>query len=445
MAGAIFVNYRRADEPYLARILFERIVDAFRDREVFMDVESIPAGSSFREVIEDSLGETGVVLAVVGRRWLEVRDEQGRPRLENPEDWVRVELETARSLGCLVIPVLAVGVAPPRARELPEGLQWFAGANALRVTAERVDADIDGLVRQVRRCFEEPRRTRRTEEPIVQGARKLRGAEGHGWWDAGFTGLLLDAIPPGPGKMVDVYCRAGMSATLILPERPLLTWIGVDKKAERLSEAEEVIAAHGLTSRTQLIEGNPGALPLADGHADYAIAIRALANLAHPSSTIEEAFRVLRPRGRFVTAEPDGLSETFYFEGNLQRYNAAFSRLAREVDRRLGGDPGATNRPGITIGPTLPSRLVAAGFSAGVVRIHGSHNLQPITFARLARRLRRYPVALASVAGMEDSTELDRLFDEVADLESRIPGDRVGMGGHLLPLFLAVGLKDPDA
>ncbi len=273
---------------------------------------------------------------------------------------------------------------------------------------------------------------------------RLRGAEGHGWWDAAFTRLLLETIPSGPGEMVDVYCRAGLSASTILPERPQLSWTGVDRKPERLAEAREVLSAQsgGTMSRVRLIEGNPGSLPLPDGCMDYAVAIRALANMTDTAPVLQEAYRVLRPGGRLVIAEPDGLAETFYFRGHLERYNAAFHDLAMQVDHRLGGEADAPGRPGIAIGPTLPARMVAAGFVAGAVRIHGSHNLQPITFARFARRLRRYPQALASVAGLEESPELDRVFDEVAVLEQRIHGDTVGMGGHLLPLFLAVGEKE---
>jgi len=105
-----------------------------------------------------------VVLAVVGPRWLEAKDEQGR--LDDPDDWVRVELETAQSLGKRVIPVLAGGAPVLSANELPTGLRWFADYNALRVTTERFQSDIAGLVEQVRRALaeEEAERSRREEE-----------------------------------------------------------------------------------------------------------------------------------------------------------------------------------------------------------------------------------------------------------------------------------------
>jgi len=273
---------------------------------------------------------------------------------------------------------------------------------------------------------------------------KLRGAEGHGWWDPAFTRLLLETIPAGPGEMVDVYCRAGLSASTILPERPQLTWVGIDRRPERLEQARVVLAdrSGGTMSRVKLVEGNPGALPIPDSCMDYAVAIRALANMEDTAPVLLEAYRVLRPGGRLIIAEPDGLAETFYFRGHLGRYNAAFHALSVQVDRRLGGDTDIPGRPGIAIGPTLPARMVNAGFVAGPVRIHGSHNLQPITFARFGRRLRRYPQALASVAGLEESPELERVYDEVDALMDDIPGDTVGMGGHLLPLFLAVGEKE---
>jgi len=172
--GTIFVNYRRVDAPYLARSLYERLVAAFRDRRVFMDVDSIPAGSNFRETITSALQQTDVLLAVVGPQWLDVRDDAGGRRLDNPEDWVRVELETARRLGCKVVPVLAGGARHPRAADLPDGLAWLAETHSLRVTPDRFDSDIEGLVRQLRGRLEEVAAERRRREQAAAAERARR-------------------------------------------------------------------------------------------------------------------------------------------------------------------------------------------------------------------------------------------------------------------------------
>ena len=167
--GAIFVNYRRQDDPYFARGLYQALREAFDDREVFFDVVSVEAGHDFRERIARALQQSDVVLAVVGPKWLEVRDERGRPRLESPDDWVRVELEMARAQGRRVIPVRAEGARMPSWGDLPVGLRWFASCNALRVTNERYDADVAWLVEQVRRALAEAAEARRAGFEPAQG------------------------------------------------------------------------------------------------------------------------------------------------------------------------------------------------------------------------------------------------------------------------------------
>ena len=270
---------------------------------------------------------------------------------------------------------------------------------------------------------------------------RLKGADGHGWWDAPFTRLLLDCIGGGPGDMVDVYCRAGLSAATVLPERPQLTWTGIDRSAERLAEAGQGLARQsgGSMSRIVLRQGTPDALPLEDDTMDYAVAIRAMANRADTRPVIREAKRVLRAGGRLIAAEPDGLAETFYFEGPLARYNAAFHVLCAEVDRRMGAAVDPAGRPGLALGPTLAMRMTAEGFTPGPVRVHASHNLRPLPFGRLARRLRSYPEALARRVNLDPSDVLAMVLTEVSALEADLDPATVGVGGHVLPMFLAVG------
>lgn len=280
--------------------------------------------------------------------------------------------------------------------------------------------------------------------PEAETTARLRGAEGHGWWDAAFTRLLLECIPGGPGDAVDMYCRTALSATTLLPERPQLAWVGVDPNAERLDAARRALASlpPRIRERASLTRGTPDHLPLEENSVDYALAIRALANLSDTRPVLDEAWRVLRPGGRIIVAEPDGLAEEFYFGGHLTGYNAAFHRLCAAADDCLGGRLHALGRPGLAIGPTLPARMEAAGFVLGSVRVHASHNLGPGPYGRLSRRLRRYPTAIAQQAGLGGSKLLADVLHEVDRLDGAIPTDSVAMSGHLLPLFLVVGEKD---
>lgn len=280
--------------------------------------------------------------------------------------------------------------------------------------------------------------------PEAETTARLRGAEGHGWWDAAFTRLLLECIPGGPGDAVDAYCRTALSATTLLPERPQLSWVGVDPNQERLEAARSALASlpPRIRERASLATGSPGALPLEDASVDHFLAIRALANLPDTRPVLDEAWRVLRPGGRVIVAEPDGLAEEFYFGGHLTGYNAAFHKLCAAADEALGGKLHALGRPGLTIGPTLPARMEAAGFALSAVRVHASHNLGPGPYGRLSRRLRRYPTAIAQQAGLADSPLLAAVLREVDRLDGSIPTDAVAMSGHLLPLFLVVAEKD---
>ena len=77
----------------------------------------------FGDYIRTILPGCRVVLVLIGPNWLEARDETGRRRLDDPQDWVRIEIETAlNASGLDVVPVLVNGARMPRAEELPQSL-----------------------------------------------------------------------------------------------------------------------------------------------------------------------------------------------------------------------------------------------------------------------------------------------------------------------------------
>jgi SAM-dependent methyltransferase len=277
-----------------------------------------------------------------------------------------------------------------------------------------------------------------------QTARMLRGASGHGWWDATFTRMLLECIPGGPGELVDVYCRTALSAMTLLPDRRQLTYLGVDRSSERLTLAKEALQAQShqhAVNRVTLTVGEPHRLPIEDASVDYVLAIRALANLSDTRPVFAEAYRVLRPGGRLIVAEPDGLSECFFFDGHLRTYNVAFHRLCAAFNEAQGAGVPEMGRPGIAIGPTLPARMRQAGFQTTKVQVHASNSLKAQPFGRLVRRLQKYPSAMAGNAGLAMTAVFASVLTAVKELEADIPADRVGMAGHVLPLFLVVGEK----
>ncbi|MFT7517891.1 MAG: SAM-dependent methyltransferase [Kiritimatiellia bacterium] len=263
-----------------------------------------------------------------------------------------------------------------------------------------------------------------------------------GWWDAGFTRLLLDAIPEGPGQMVDVYCRMAWSALTILPRRPRLSYLGIDRNGERIALARRSLQTMG--SRVVLQTGQPAPLPLADESVDIVLAVRALQTRDDTRPVLAEAWRVLREGGRCIVVEPDGLAEQFYFDGPLEDYTLAFRTLVREselIRRRSLMDVPPIGHGSMTLGPQLFARLRHAGFSTRELTVHASQNLWSQPLGQLAKRLRAYPRAIARAHGITSaSKEWKAIVRATAALDSEGP-EMSGLGGNLLPLFIAVGVK----
>ena len=123
----IFISYRHSDSEDVAGRIYDRLVAHFGHTAIFKDVDDIPFGVDFRDYLNDSLNQCQVVLAVIGSTWLTAAASNGRRRLDNPADWVRVELEESlRREDVLVVPLLVQRRELPRADELPESMTALA-------------------------------------------------------------------------------------------------------------------------------------------------------------------------------------------------------------------------------------------------------------------------------------------------------------------------------
>ena len=156
MAGGIFLNYRRSDDPGFALALFQRLELAFPGHQIFMDVEGgIAAGADYVAVLNDQVAGCDVLLVLIGPGWIDARDEVGRRRLDNPDDFVRVEIAAALRTGKRVIPVLVNKAEMPRAEALPDDLKPLSRRNAVRLTQERFRADAEGLSSSIKAALAE--------------------------------------------------------------------------------------------------------------------------------------------------------------------------------------------------------------------------------------------------------------------------------------------------
>jgi formylglycine-generating enzyme required for sulfatase activity len=147
----IFISYRRQDTTQIAGKLFDRLAERFGRDSVFMDIDAIPPGVDFVEVLTKQIAACKVMLAVIGSNWLTASDNAGKRRLDNRNDFVRLEIEAALRRNIPVLPVL-VGSAPmPRPDELPESLRSLTRHLAAAIDTDRhFDAQMERLIGELR-------------------------------------------------------------------------------------------------------------------------------------------------------------------------------------------------------------------------------------------------------------------------------------------------------
>lgn len=142
----IFLSYRRDDTEGQAGRLYDALAARFGESAVFMDVSDIAPGRDFRWVIDEHVNTCGVLLALIGKHWLDAHDVDGKRRLDHTGDFVRLETVSALQRGIPVIPVLVHGARMPKAEELPHELQPLAYRNGVELTHARWDSDVELLV-----------------------------------------------------------------------------------------------------------------------------------------------------------------------------------------------------------------------------------------------------------------------------------------------------------
>lgn len=153
-SSRIFISYRRSDSIREAGRIYDYLENRFGREAIFKDVDTIDAGDDFRDRVKEAVGQCQILLAVIGANWLRAEDEAGRQRLENPADWVRLEIETALNRNIRVIPILLDGVPMPRPDDLPVALQALAYRNAAPVRHDPdFRRDMDRLLRVIERHF----------------------------------------------------------------------------------------------------------------------------------------------------------------------------------------------------------------------------------------------------------------------------------------------------
>ena len=145
--GRIFISYRRDETAYPAGWLYDRLAQHFGAGQIFKDVDSIELGDDFVQVITRAVGSCDVLLALIGEQWLTITDAQGQRRLNDPDDFVRLEIEAALARDVRIIPILVDGARMPNADELPAGLASLTRRQALELSPSRFEYDTSRLLK----------------------------------------------------------------------------------------------------------------------------------------------------------------------------------------------------------------------------------------------------------------------------------------------------------
>src|SRR5262245_36863677 len=150
MAPKVFICYRRDDSAGHAGRVHDRLEREFGRELLFMDVDAIPLGANFIKVLREEVAKCDALLAIIGPGWLDARDEKGNRRLENPYDFVRVEIGTALKRNIPVIPLLVEGTLVPKADQLPADLKELALRNGIDIRHASFPNDMERLIRGLR-------------------------------------------------------------------------------------------------------------------------------------------------------------------------------------------------------------------------------------------------------------------------------------------------------
>jgi len=183
----IFISYRRDDAGWAAHHLYQRLSDEFGKQRVFMDIDSIPFAANFREAISEQIRGSAVCLAMIGPRWLESVTQ----RMDDPRDFVRIELESAHELDIPVIPLLVDGAAPPANKALPPSLRQLNlhDINTLPMRSGiDLNSDIDRIIRGLHHFFDDQKKY-----ASGKSARAVRGGRRSGN-RALFAAMLVVAV-----------------------------------------------------------------------------------------------------------------------------------------------------------------------------------------------------------------------------------------------------------
>ena len=135
-----------------------------------MDIDSLEIGKDYAVAIKETVARCDVLLALIGLYWLTAADDEGNRRLENPEDLVRLEVESALARNVRVVPVLVDDARMPKGEQLPGELVGLIRRNGFKLSSNRWDADVSAMIERLERIAVEVDEARRKAEREAAGS-----------------------------------------------------------------------------------------------------------------------------------------------------------------------------------------------------------------------------------------------------------------------------------
>lgn len=153
LPGTIFINYRKDDSSWNALALYNELQKYFSKEQIFKDFNTILPGDDFVVSIDNALRKCDVLLVIIGKSWLGMKDVEGRSRLDDPDDFVRLEIATALSRNIQVIPVLFDDTPMPRNEDLPENIRHLTRRQFVEIDSKRFEDDIRKLAEAIKKVL----------------------------------------------------------------------------------------------------------------------------------------------------------------------------------------------------------------------------------------------------------------------------------------------------
>jgi hypothetical protein len=179
MSG-VFMSYRREDTEGYAGRLYDRLASRYGSQQVFRDIDTLTPGSDFVKKINTAVGTCDATLVLTGSKWLEPVPTKGRRRIDNRQDFVRLEIQAALKRRKPIIPVLIQGAPMPRQQDLPEDIAPLARLQGAQLTDTRWDYDVEQITKSLDKHVKyrgQPRSAKDVEPEWLR-----RASDAHEFW-----------------------------------------------------------------------------------------------------------------------------------------------------------------------------------------------------------------------------------------------------------------------